>query len=85
MKKKAFTLVELLVVILILAFIISIVAPTGYKLYNNVLSYIQKKELQSEKKELEFNAFLMQIPNDENNITMLGVNYQPKTSSSNNH
>jgi len=83
MERKAFTLVELLVVILILAFILSIVSPTGYRLYNNVLDYIEKKKLESEKSESKFNAFLMQKANYEYNITMLGVPYSPNTSRSN--
>lgn len=73
--KKAFTLIELLVVILLIALIISLVSPAGYRLYEGVQRYIQKKEEADRIAGLKFEAFILQKENREYNISILGANY----------
>ena len=85
MYKKAFTLIELLVVIALIGFIISVVAPAGYRLYNGFLTYLDDKKKKEDIKELRYNCFILQKSNSEYNITILGAqNSVHKKSSHNN-
>ncbi|HIP37547.1 MAG TPA: type II secretion system protein [Crocinitomix sp.] len=73
--KSAFTLIELLVVMLLIALVVSVVTPAGYKMYEGILRYIEKKERNDKFHNMKFEAFIRQEKNIEHNISMLGVNY----------
>lgn len=84
MKRNAFTLIELLVVMAILTFIISVISPSGYRLYNSFIAFLEKKKKSDTIKEMKFNAFIMQKENKEYNISILGADYTTFQKSSNN-
>ena len=76
--QKAFTLIELLVVILLIALVVSVISPAGYKMYEGILRYIEKKEKADEWHNRQFEAFIKQEENKEFNLSILGVNYHEK-------
>jgi len=71
--RRGFTLIEMLVVILLLAFVTSIVAPAGYTLLESVQKRLAHKEAQNRIKHLRFEAFIAQKAFVDENISMLGI------------
>lgn len=81
--RKAFTLIELLIVIAILSLLMALVAPKGYKLYNSFQNYLKIKKEKDKKNQLRYNAFISQEKNRDFNISALGVDYFTKKSNHN--
>ncbi|MDF1881737.1 type II secretion system protein [Sulfurimonas sp. MAG313] len=77
-------MIELLVVIILIAFIISVVSPTGYRLYESFEKYLNTKAEAEKIKDLKFQAFATQTSNPDYNISMLGVDYLDNKTSHNN-
>ncbi len=63
--KKAFTLVEVLVVLAIVSLMVGLLAPKGQKFLDSMYNIMAKYEKNNEKTKAEFNAFL-QDKNDKN-------------------
>jgi len=56
--KKAFTILEVLLVILIISLILSVTYPVGIKLIKKFNAFLEKVEKDSAKKREEFRRFL---------------------------
>ncbi len=76
--RKAFTLIEVLVVLILIALVTSVVAPKGYKLLESVSNKIDSKEKSVKIKLLKYDIFISENNMTiENNITInkLGIAY----------
>lgn len=70
---RAFTLIEMLVVVLLLAFITSIVGPAGYRLMHSVQHKLDTQKAESRRRHKAFEAFIGQRPFPDLNISQTGV------------
>lgn len=60
MKRSAFTLIEMLVVLSIIALIASVVSPMGFKMLNSVERFIETKKSDLELEKLKMLSFAKQ-------------------------
>ena len=71
--KKAFTLIELLIVLLILSLVIGLVAPKGIKIYNSFINKLNKKEAKTKIVKIQFECFIKDETNKTLNINKNGI------------
>ena len=69
MKKKAFTLIELLVVLALVSLLISVVGPSGKRMYEKFSRRIEKIESIGREYDKRFLAFLKDKKFKESNIS----------------
>ena len=56
--KKAFTLIEILVVMTMMSILMMLIAPAGIKIVKSIDNFIEKKSLTQSVEKLQFGAFL---------------------------
>ena len=56
--KKAFTLIELLVVLTLVSLLVSLVGPSGKRMYEKFMKRLDKIEEQGRKNDINFQRFL---------------------------
>ena len=56
--KKAFTLIEILVVMTMMSILMMLIAPAGIKIVKSIDNFIDKKSLEQNVEKLQFGAFL---------------------------
>lgn len=76
--KTAFTLIELLIVLLILSLVIGLVAPKGIKIYNSFINKLNKKEEKVKIIKVQFECFIKDETNKTLNINKNGIMYEKK-------
>jgi prepilin-type N-terminal cleavage/methylation domain-containing protein len=78
--KSAFTLVELLVVLVIVSLIVAVLAPKGSRLLNSVNQKIKQKEDFTQLKLISYKSFLSEINITKDNMTInkFGLIYDTK-------
>jgi len=71
--KKAFTLIELLIVLLIISLMLGLVAPKGFKLLKSINYKIDKKKQSDKLKQSMYDSFLAEKPNKKLGINKYGI------------
>jgi len=56
--RKAFTLIELLVVLTLVSLLVSVVGPSGKRMYEKFMKRLDKIELEGIKNDKDFQSFL---------------------------